>query len=51
MGCQKPRTFYERPLDPREGKTKIALLCWSSGTTGQPKVVSIQPLLVPEPSY
>ena len=39
VGSQKPRAFYERPLDQGEGKTKIALLCWSSGTTGKPKVV------------
>ena len=38
VGRQKPRAFYERPLDQGEGKTKIALLCWSSGTTGKPKV-------------
>ena len=42
VGLQKPRAFYERPLDQGEGKTKIALLCWSSGTTGKPKVVLIQ---------
>ena len=39
VGRQKPRAFYERPLHQEEGKTKIALLCWSSGTTGKPKVV------------
>lgn len=42
VGRQKTRrTFYERPLDQGEGKTKIALLCWSSGTTGNPKAVAI----------
>jgi 4-coumarate--CoA ligase len=41
LGRQKPRAFYERPLDQGEGKTKIALLCWSSGTTGKPKVCVI----------
>jgi len=41
VGRQKPRAFYERPLHQGEGKTKIALLCWSSGTTGEPKVVLI----------
>jgi len=44
VGRQKPRAFYERPLDQGEGQTKIALLCWSSGTTGKPKVVLIQPV-------
>ena len=43
VGRQKPRAFYERPLDRGEGKTKIALLCWSSGTTGKPKVVLFKP--------
>ena len=43
VGHRKPRAFYERPLDQGEGKTKIALLCWSSGTTGKPKVVSFKP--------
>ena len=40
VGRQKKttRTFYERRLDQGEGMTKIALLCWSSGTTGNPKV-------------
>jgi 4-coumarate--CoA ligase len=31
-------TFIERTLQPGEGKTKLALLCFSSGTTGKPKV-------------
>ena len=44
IGRQKPRAFYERPLDQGEGKTKIALLCWSSGTTGKPKVVLFKPI-------
>ncbi|KAF8817196.1 acetyl-CoA synthetase-like protein [Phlegmacium glaucopus] len=39
VGRQKPRAFCERLLNQGEGKTKIALLCWSSGTTGKPKVV------------
>jgi 4-coumarate--CoA ligase len=43
VGRQKPRAFYERPLNQGEGKTKIALLCWSSGTTGKPKVVLFKP--------
>lgn len=30
--------FLERDLAPGEGKTKVALLSWSSGTTGNPKV-------------
>lgn len=35
---QKTRVFRERKLTPGEGKMRIALLCWSSGTTGKPKV-------------
>lgn len=37
-GRKNMRAFHERQLGIGEGKTKIALLCWSSGTTGQPKV-------------
>ncbi|RDB15274.1 4-coumarate--CoA ligase-like 7 [Hypsizygus marmoreus] len=33
--------FQERMLEPGEGKTKVALLSWSSGTTGKPKAVAI----------
>ncbi|KAF8187778.1 hypothetical protein BJ912DRAFT_419164 [Pholiota molesta] len=41
LGNEKKQAPYERPLNPGEGKTKIALLCWSSGTTGKPKAVAI----------
>ncbi|KAF9005399.1 hypothetical protein BDQ17DRAFT_346272 [Cyathus striatus] len=34
-------TIKERMLAAGEGKSKIALLCWSSGTTGKPKAVAI----------
>ncbi|KAF5360390.1 hypothetical protein D9756_004583 [Leucocoprinus leucothites] len=33
--------FAGRTLKPGEGKTKVALLFWSSGTTGTPKAVAI----------
>lgn len=39
LGSEKKQAFYERPLNAGGGKTKIALLCWSSGTTGKPKVL------------
>jgi long-subunit acyl-CoA synthetase (AMP-forming) len=31
-------TFVERRLQPGEAKTKLAFLCFSSGTSGKPKV-------------
>ena len=34
--AQQPH-FVERTLNPGEGKTKIAFLSYSSGTTGKPK--------------
>ncbi|KAF4577045.1 hypothetical protein EYR36_005032 [Pleurotus pulmonarius] len=34
-------TFVERRLAPGEGKTKLAFLSFSSGTTGKPKAVAI----------
>ena len=40
-GLSKPATFVERRLSPGEAKTKIALLNFSSGTTGRPKAVTI----------
>ncbi|KAI0095115.1 amp dependent CoA ligase [Irpex rosettiformis] len=40
-GLSKLPTFEERRLNPGEGKTKIALLNFSSGTTGKPKAVAI----------
>lgn len=33
--------FVERRLLPGEGKTKVAFLCFSSGTTGRPKAVAV----------
>ncbi|KAF9802190.1 hypothetical protein IEO21_09957 [Rhodonia placenta] len=40
-GLAKPTCFYERRLRPGEGKTKLAFLSFSSGTTGKPKAVCI----------
>lgn len=40
-GLKKLPTFTERRLSPGEAKTKIALLNFSSGTTGRPKAVAI----------
>ncbi|KAI0706143.1 phenylacetyl-CoA ligase [Cytidiella melzeri] len=40
-GLLKLPTFEERRLKPGEAKTKIALLNFSSGTTGRPKAVAI----------
>lgn len=37
-GLSKPASFEERKLSPGEGKTKLAFLSFSSGTTGKPKV-------------
>ena len=37
-GLLMPQSFQERRLSPGEGKTKIAFLSFSSGTTGRPKV-------------
>ncbi|KAH9960787.1 amp dependent CoA ligase [Lactifluus volemus] len=38
--AHKPN-FVERRLNPGEGKTKVAFLSFSSGTTGKPKAVEI----------
>lgn len=38
--ADQPR-FVERRLNPGEAKTKLALLSFSSGTTGRPKAVAI----------
>lgn len=38
IGGYKAKSFAETTLISGEGKSKIALLCWSSGTTGKPKV-------------
>ncbi|EJD03679.1 acetyl-CoA synthetase-like protein [Fomitiporia mediterranea MF3/22] len=40
-GLSKPTCFVERRLAPGEGKTKLAFLSFSSGTTGKPKAVAI----------
>ncbi|ETW75263.1 hypothetical protein HETIRDRAFT_481951 [Heterobasidion irregulare TC 32-1] len=40
-GARHTRTFVERRLRPGEARTKIALFCFSSGTTGRPKAVAI----------
>lgn len=37
-GLTKDPSFIERGLAPGEAKSKIAFLCFSSGTTGKPKV-------------
>ena len=40
-GLAKHTVFAERTLQPGEARTKIALLCFSSGTTGTPKAVAV----------
>ncbi|KAI0919293.1 hypothetical protein AcV5_002250 [Taiwanofungus camphoratus] len=40
-GLRIPPLFMERRLGPGEGRTKVALLSFSSGTTGLPKAVRI----------
>lgn len=40
-GLKKHPLFEERRLKPGEGKTKVALMSFSSGTTGRPKAVAI----------
>lgn len=40
-GLSKEVTFVERRLKPGEARTKLALLIFSSGTTGRPKAVAI----------
>ncbi|KAI0772849.1 acetyl-CoA synthetase-like protein [Trametes elegans] len=40
-GLRVPQQFKELRLRPGEAKTKLALLCFSSGTTGKPKAVMI----------
>ena len=37
-GLSADPSFVERRLAPSEAKTKLAVLCFSSGTTGRPKV-------------
>lgn len=40
-GLRKVISYTERRLGPGEGKTKLAFLSFSSGTTGKPKAVAI----------
>ncbi|KAF4617186.1 hypothetical protein D9613_005623 [Agrocybe pediades] len=40
-GRSQEQSYQECQLTAGEGSTKIALLCWSSGTTGMPKAVAI----------
>ncbi|KAI0803315.1 amp dependent CoA ligase [Irpex lacteus] len=40
-GLSTPLSFSERRLLSGEGKTKLAFLCFSSGTTGKPKAVAV----------
>ncbi|KXN93402.1 Long-chain-fatty-acid--CoA ligase [Leucoagaricus sp. SymC.cos] len=40
-GLNRPCSFKERTLRAGEGKSKVALLFWSSGTTGTPKVCNL----------
>ena len=40
-GLAQPRRWAEPRLKPGEAKTKLALLFFSSGTTGRPKAVKI----------
>ena len=40
-GLSHPPNFVERRLRHGEGKTKVAFLSFSSGTTGKPKVGAI----------
>ncbi|KAF9465775.1 phenylacetyl-CoA ligase [Collybia nuda] len=37
----RERSYIERTLEPGEGRTKLAFLSFSSGTTGKPKAVAI----------
>ncbi|KAF9502465.1 phenylacetyl-CoA ligase [Pleurotus eryngii] len=41
FGLRQPVSFVERRLKAGEAKTKLAFLCFSSGTTGKPKAVAI----------
>ncbi|OAX33663.1 acetyl-CoA synthetase-like protein [Rhizopogon vinicolor AM-OR11-026] len=40
-GLRSEPNFVERKLQKGEAKTKVAFLCFSSGTTGKPKAVAI----------
>lgn len=41
MGERAPRQCQQYVLQAGEGTMKVALLCWSSGTTGKPKVLPL----------
>ena len=41
IGMKKDNCFVERRLAPGEAKKKTAFYCFSSGTTGKPKVCSV----------
>ncbi|KAJ3512385.1 hypothetical protein NLJ89_g3551 [Agrocybe chaxingu] len=41
FGLSNKKTYSERKLVPGEGRTKLAFLSFSSGTTGRPKAVAI----------
>ncbi|KAI6122457.1 hypothetical protein EDD16DRAFT_1859409 [Pisolithus croceorrhizus] len=41
LGLASPPSFTERKLNPGEGKTKVAFVSLSSGTTGKPKAIAI----------
>ncbi|KAI6137934.1 hypothetical protein BKA82DRAFT_4259713 [Pisolithus tinctorius] len=41
LGLASPPGFIERRLNPGEGKTKVAFVNLSSGTTGKPKAIAI----------
>ncbi|KAG2023019.1 phenylacetyl-CoA ligase [Coprinopsis cinerea AmutBmut pab1-1] len=41
LGCTEPETYTPVKLKPGEARTKLAFLCFSSGTTGKPKAVLI----------
>lgn len=40
-GSKQKLNFVEKQLEPGEAKKKVAFLCFSSGTTGNPKAVAI----------
>ncbi|CAA7269124.1 unnamed protein product [Cyclocybe aegerita] len=41
LGLRNKKAYFERKLAPGEGRTKLAFLSFSSGTTGRPKAVAI----------
>lgn len=48
FGLRQPVSYVERRLEAGEAKTKLAFLCFSSGTTGKPKVRDTPPLPCPQ---